>query len=344
MTGDPWRGWMARNHSFAVIGAGSWGTTVAALAARRSPSIVWARRPAVAEAIAGEHVNRHYLPDDDLPRALRATSSLAEAVSNADVLIMATPSHGFREVLCALAPHIRPWIPVLSLTKGVEQESLMRMTEIVAEVLPGHPAGVLTGPNLAIEVLRGYAAAAVIAMPDSRVASRLQELLRTRLFRIYTSTDVAGAELGGALKNVFAIAAGMAQGLGAGDNTRATVIARSLREMTALGVAAGGHAETFAGLAGLGDLLATCMSARSRNRTVGEQLALGRSLDDIQADLGMVAEGVRTAPAVMRLSQRLGLELPIVAEVDAVIRGERTPAEAFRGLLRSTPTSELVPG
>jgi glycerol-3-phosphate dehydrogenase (NAD(P)+) len=328
----------------AVIGAGSWGTTVAAVAARHSPTIVWARDPTLAEAIERDHVNPHYLPDDELPVALRATTSLAEAVANANVLVMAIPSHGFRKILCELAAYVRPRIPVLSLTKGIEQPTLMRMTEIVAEVLPGHPAGVLTGPNLAVEVLRGYAAAAVIAMPDAGVASRLQELLHTRLFRIYTSTDVAGAELGGALKNVFAIAAGMAQGLGAGDNTRATVIARSLREMTTLGVAAGGDAETFSGLAGVGDLLATCISPRSRNRTVGEQLALGRSLGEIQADLGMVAEGVHTAPGVMRLSQRLGLELPIVAEVDAVIRGDRTPAEAFRGLLRSTPTSELVPG
>jgi glycerol-3-phosphate dehydrogenase (NAD(P)+) len=335
---------MASDRSFAVIGGGSWGTTVAALAARHSPTVLWARRPAVAEAIVREHVNHEYLPGEELPTALRATSSLADAVRDADVLIMAVPSHGFRDVLAALAPHLRPWIPILSLTKGLEQQSLMRMTEIVADVLPGHPAGVLSGPNLAIEVLRGYAAAAVIAIPDIQVASRLQELLHTRLFRVYTSTDVTGVELGGALKNVFAIAAGMAQGLGAGDNTRATVIARSLREMTALGVAAGGEPETFAGLAGIGDLLATCISPHSRNRTVGEQLALGRSLEEIHLDLGMVAEGVRTAPAVMRLAKRLGLELPIVAEVGAVLRGERTPAEAFRGLLRTTPTSELVPG
>jgi glycerol-3-phosphate dehydrogenase (NAD(P)+) len=184
----------------------------------------------------------------------------------------------------------------------------------------------------------------VIAMPDSHVADSLQALLRTRVFRIYTSTDVTGAELGGALKNVFAIAAGMAQGLGAGDNTRASVITRGLREMSCLGVAAGGEAETFAGLAGMGDLLATCISPRSRNRTVGEQLATGKTLEQICSEMQMVAEGVRTAAAAMRLAERFGLELPIAREVDAVVRGERTPAEAFRGLLRTAPTSELVPG
>jgi glycerol-3-phosphate dehydrogenase (NAD(P)+) len=235
-------------------------------------------------------------------------------------------------------------VPVVSLTKGLERHSLLRMSEIVSERLPGHPVGVLSGPNLALEVIRGYAAAAVVAMPDLALAGCIQRLLRTRRLRLYTSTDVTGAELGGALKNVFAIASGMAEGLGAGDNTRATVIARGLREMTCLGVAAGGQPETFAGLAGIGDLLATCMSAHSRNRTVGEQLALGRSLDEIRRELRMVAEGVRTAPAEMELGRRVGIELPIAREVDAVLRGERTPAEAFGGLLRSTPSTELVPG
>jgi glycerol-3-phosphate dehydrogenase (NAD(P)+) len=335
---------MARELTVAVIGAGSWGTTVAAIAARRARTILWARREDLARAIADEHANPDYLPDDPLPESLNATSDLAEAVAGADVLVLAVPSHGFRAVLEELAPHVRPWIPVVSLTKGIEQGSLARMSEIVAELLPGHPAGVLSGPNLAVEVLRGYAAAAVIAMPDEHVTRSLQELLRTPQFRLYTSTDVVGAELGGAFKNVFAIAAGMAQGLGAGDNTRATVIARSLREMTCLGVAAGGQAETFAGLSGVGDLLATCISPRSRNRTVGERLARGESLASIQDHMRMVAEGVRTAPGVMALGERHGIELPIAREVDAVVRGTRTPAEAFRGLVRTAPSSELVPG
>lgn len=317
---------------------------MASLAARNSATTIWARRPELAEAIRSEQVNPDYLPGDALEPSLGATSDLSEAVRDADVLVVAVPSHGLREVVTELAPDLPAGIPVVSLTKGIERDSLKRMTEVVAELLPGHPAGVLTGPNIAIEIVRGYAAAAVIAMPDPKLADTLQGVLGTPRFRVYTSTDVVGAELAGALKNVYAVAAGMAQGLGAGDNTRATVIARSLRELTCLGEAAGGRAETFAGLAGLGDLLATCMSPSSRNRTVGEELAKGRSLEEITKEMRMVAEGVRTAPAVLRMADQLGVELPIATEISAVVRGEQTPAEAFRGLQRSDPTSELVPG
>jgi glycerol-3-phosphate dehydrogenase (NAD(P)+) len=305
---------------------------------------LWARRPALAETIRAERTNPDYLGGVGLPAELAVTSSLADAVECADVLVMAVPSHGFRAVLGELAPHVRPWIPVVSLTKGIEPGTLFRMTEIVEEVLPGHPAGVLTGPNVASEIVRGYAAAAVIAMPDSHVAAALQDLIRTERFRVYTSTDVVGAELGGALKNVFAIAGGMAEGLGAGDNTRATVITRSLRELTCLGVAAGGDPETMAGLAGVGDLLATCISPSGRNRRVGEELARGSTLAEITGRMRMVAEGVRTAPVAMQLAERHGVDMPIAREVAAVIAGERTPAEAYRGLVRSIPSSELVPG
>jgi glycerol-3-phosphate dehydrogenase (NAD(P)+) len=327
-----------------VIGAGSWGTTVASLAARNSKTTIWARREELAAAIRTDHVNPDYLPGEALDPSLDATSSLAGAAAEADVLIVAVPSQGLRGVITELAPHLRPWIPIVSLSKGIEHDSLKRMTEVIAEVLPGHPAGVLTGPNIALEIVRGYAAAAVIAMPDTHLADALQGLLRTPRFRIYTSTDVAGAELAGAFKNVYAVASGMAQGLGAGDNTRATLIARSLRELSHLGEAYGGKPETFSGLAGLGDLLATCMSPRSRNRTVGEELAKGRSLEEITESMQMVAEGPRTAPAVLEMAARRGLELPIANEVAAVVRGERTPAEAFRGLQRRDPSSELIPG
>jgi glycerol-3-phosphate dehydrogenase (NAD(P)+) len=335
---------MTRESRVAVIGAGSWGTTVASLAAQGSPTIIWARREPLAEGISEQGENVDYLPGEPLTKSLEATHDLAEAVSGATVLILAVPSHGFRQVLEELAPDVPSGIPVVSLTKGIERGTLSRMTEVIGEVLPDHPAGVLTGPNIAIEVIRGYAAAAVIAMSDKALGDSIQGLLHTPMFRIYTSTDVIGAELAGALKNVYAIAAGMAQGLSAGDNTRATVITRSLRELTCLGEAAGGRAETFAGLAGMGDLLATCISPSSRNRTVGEELAKGRSLDAIIEEMRMVAEGVHTAPAAMRMAERHGVELPIAAEVDAVVRGKRTPAEAFRGLRRRDPTSELVPG
>jgi glycerol-3-phosphate dehydrogenase (NAD(P)+) len=315
---------------------------VASLTARNAPTMLWARRSEIAEEIERDHVNSAYLGDELLDPELRATSSLEEAVSQADVLVMAVPSHGFRKVLEQAAPHVRPWIPIVSLTKGLEQDTLQRMTQVIGEVLPGHPAGVLAGPNLAKEVLGGYAAAAVIAMPDEHVAGALQEIFRRTLFRVYASTDVCGVEVAGALKNVFAISAGMAAGLGTGDNTRALVIARSLAEMTRLGVAMGGERHTFAGLAGMGDLLATCISPLSRNRNVGEQLARGRTLAEITERMSMVAEGVKTSRVVMDLARRHDVEMPIAREVYRVVNEGRPAQEAFRGLFRTRPTTELA--
>ncbi|MDB5113426.1 MAG: Glycerol-3-phosphate dehydrogenase [Chloroflexi bacterium] len=335
---------MTRQASVAVVGAGSWGTTVASMVARRTPTTIWARRPEVAEEIASEHTNEAYLPDRVLDPGLRATAALDEAVGEADVVVMAVPSHGFREVLEQAAPHLRPWIPVISLSKGLERGTRARMTQVISEVLPGHPAGVLAGPNLAREILDGYAAAALVAMPDLRVAAALQEIFRSTLFRVYTGTDVCGAEIAGALKNVFAIAAGMAAGLGTGDNTLALVISRCLAELTRLGVAMGGKRHTFAGLAGMGDLLATCMSPQSRNRRVGLELARGRSLEEVTGEMTMVAEGVRTSRVVMELAAEHGVEVPIAHEVHMVINEGRTPEEAFRGLMRRRPTTELAAG
>ena len=224
-----------RQPKVAVIGAGSWGTAVASIVARKSPTVLWARSEEVARQINDRHVNDRYLPDFLLPESLTATHVLQEAVEPTDVIIMAVPSHGFRLALTDLAPYLRPWAPVVSLVKGLEQVTHLRMTEIVDEVLPGHPAGVLAGPNIAREVVAGYAAAAVLAMPDQHLAAQLGELFRTKLFRIYSSSDVVGVEIAGALKNVFAIAVGMGDGVGSGDNTRAAVITRSLREMARLG-------------------------------------------------------------------------------------------------------------
>jgi glycerol-3-phosphate dehydrogenase (NAD(P)+) len=332
---------MSRSPRVAVVGAGSWGSTVASTTARNAPTVLWARRSKIAEEVEKHHTNEAYLPGLELYPALRATSSLEEAVGSADVLVMAVPSHGFRAVLAEAAPHVRPWIPVISLVKGLEQGTCKRMTQVVADVLPGHPAGVLTGPNLAREVLGGSAAAAVVAMADEAVAEALQALFRTMLFRVYTTHDVVGAEIAGALKNVFAIAAGMAVGLGTGDNTRAMVITRSLAELTRLGEAMGGDPRTFAGLAGMGDLIATCVSPLSRNRYVGEQLARGRSLEDITSEMNMVAEGVKTCRVVIELAERYGVAMPIAAEVDAVVNEGRTVQEAYRGLARVKPTSEI---
>jgi glycerol-3-phosphate dehydrogenase (NAD(P)+) len=315
-----------------VLGAGSWGTTVASLAAGRNETTLWARGADVATEVNEKHTNEGYLPGFALPEKLAATSDLEEAVADADVLIVGVPSHGFRAVLEQATPHVRPWVPVVSLTKGFERGTLLRMTEVIKELLPGHPAAALTGPNLAKEIMAGQAAASVIATEDLSVAEALQQVLRRGVFRIYMNHDVVGCEVGGALKNVIAIAAGIAQGISVGDNTRAAVISRGLAELTRLGVEMGGEAATFAGLAGMGDLVATCISPQSRNRYVGEQLGLGRTLDDILAEMNMVAEGVKTAATVIELAERHGVEMPICQVIYGVIQGEMSALDAYRGL------------
>jgi glycerol-3-phosphate dehydrogenase (NAD(P)+) len=326
-----------------VLGAGSWGTTVASLTASRHNTLVWARDAETAGEISRDHTNQRYLSGLQLSPRLQATADLEKAVTNADVVIVGVPSAGFRAVLTEAKPWIRPWVPIVSLTKGIERDTLMRMTEIVEELMPGHPAAALTGPNLAREILSGQAAASVIATEDLGVAAALQQVLRHKLFRVYMNHDVIGCEVGGALKNVIAIAAGIGQGLGVGDNTRAAVITRGLAELTRLGVAMGAEQQTLAGLAGMGDLMATCISPLSRNRTVGEQLGRGRSLEEILTDLHMVAEGVGTASVVLRLAERHGVDLPICAEISSVVSGHKTALDAYRGL-RIEPGHEADPG
>ena len=325
----------------AVIGAGSWGTTVAALASRNAPTVLWARRPELAAEVAQDHRNSTYLEGFDLPEDLAATSDLARAASEADVLVMGVPSHGMRSTLRELAPHVRPWIPVVSLAKGLEEGTHLRMTEVIAEELPGHPVGVLTGPNLAQEILAGHAAATVVAFSDDHIARELQRVFAGERFRVYTNPDVVGCEIAGALKNVVAIASGMADGLGTGDNTRAAVITRGLAELSRLGLAMGGKLVTFAGLAGMGDLVATCVSRQSRNRYVGEQLGKGRSIDEIVAEMRMVAEGIKTSQVVVEVAERYGVEMPIAQEIHGVIHGGRPAADAYRGLLRRGHRSEM---
>ena len=324
-----------------VVGAGSWGTTVASLAAANTPTVLWSRRPEVVAAINDTHENPRYLAGFSLPDALRASSSLVGVIEQADVLVMGVPTHGFRTTLEEVAPYLRPWVPIVSLSKGFEQGTNLRMTEIVHQVVPGHPAGVLTGPNLAKEILAGHAAAAVLAMTDETIAERLQILFATNAFRVYTNTDVIGCEIAGALKNVVALAVGMADGLGTGDNTRAAVMTRGLSEITRLGVAMGGRPSTFAGLAGMGDLVATCVSQQSRNRYVGEQLGRGRLLDEIVAEMNQVAEGVKAVPVVHDLAELYGVDMPIVAEMYEVIAHGASAESAYRGLLQRKPGREV---
>jgi glycerol-3-phosphate dehydrogenase (NAD(P)+) len=324
----------------AVIGAGSWGTTVAAIIGRKVPTVLWARSPELAADISLSRVNRRYLPDLGLPRRLAATASLPEALTGADLVVMGVPSHGFRQVLAAGAAYVDRAAPVVSLSKGLEQGSLKRMTEVVSELLPGHTVGVLTGPNLAGEVAAGRPAASVIAMTDEEVAAELQRLFSGPSLRVYTNPDVIGCEVAGALKNVMALAAGMSDGMGLGDNTKAALMTRGLAELARLGQALGGHTLTFGGLAGMGDLVATCMSRQSRNRHVGEELGRGRHIDDIVAEMQMVAEGVKTSRAAVELGGRLGLELPIAEQVAAVVNGVTTAAEIIPALMTREATSE----
>jgi glycerol-3-phosphate dehydrogenase (NAD(P)+) len=326
-----------------VLGAGSFGTTISHLTARNAPTTLWCRRAETADEVNRQHTNERYLAGYRIADSVRATSDLEEAVREADVVVMGVPSHGMREVLGEVARVIRPWVPVVSLAKGLEPGSHLRMSQVVTEMLPDRPAGVLTGANLAKEIMAGYAAASVIAVPQPEIARQLQAVFHSGVFRVYTNHDVTGCELGGALKNVVAIATGMGDGLGVGDNTRSAVITRGLAELTRLGVAMGGEPTTFAGLTGMGDLIATCTSRQSRNRHVGEELGRGRKLDEIIADMNQVAEGVKTTRVVMELGEEHGVELPISREVYGVLYEGRTPRDAYRGLTRRDPGSEGDP-
>src|SRR3954464_11812911 len=325
-----------------VLGGGSWGTTVASICARRSPTLQWVRSDETARDINENHRNTKYLGNEvELADTLKATTDFSEAAESADVIVMGVPSHGFRAVLEQLAKELRPWVPVVSLVKGLEQGTNYRMSEIVHEVLPGHPAGILAGPNIAREVAEGYAAAAVLAMPDQSLAANLGKLFRTQRFRTYTTDDVVGVEMAGALKNVYAIAVGMGYSLGIGENTRAMVMARAVSEMSKPGEAMGGHRDTFAGLAGMGDLIVTCTSQRSRNRHVGEQLGSGKTIEEIIESMNQDAEGVKAASVIMEFGEGYGLPMPSAREGDPVVNHGSTVENAYRDLAAENPGHEV---
>jgi glycerol-3-phosphate dehydrogenase (NAD(P)+) len=305
---------------------------------------LWARRPELADTINSTHASPSYLPGIELPASLRATSSLEAACTGADIVVVGVPSHGFRAVLSDARPFIAPNAPVVSLSKGIEQGTLARMTEVIDDVLTGHdPActGVLTGPNLAKEVAGGQPTASVVAVRDEAVAEELQKVFFTPTLRVYTNPDVVGCEMAGALKNVLAIGAGIADGLGFGDNTKAALITRGLAELARLGVAAGGDPLTFAGLAGMGDLIATCSSPQSRNRHVGVELGKGRALDDIVNEMNMVAEGVKTTAAVIELAARYDVEMPLASFVGRVLYEGARPADLVPELMLRKAKPEL---
>lgn len=327
----------------AIVGAGSWGTALARLATARAEVRLWAREPEVVTAVRERHENTLYLPGHLLPEPLTCTGDLGEALEGAEIVIMAVPSHGFREVLRRMAPHLPEGAPVVSVTKGIEQDTLKRMTEIVLEEAGHDPdrVGVLTGPNLAREIADGQPAATVVAMPDEAAAQAVQALFMGPNLRVYTNPDVVGCEAAGALKNVMAIAAGMAAGLGYGDNSTAALLTRALAELTRLGVAMGGRPLTFAGLAGMGDLVATCISTQSRNRQVGVALGKGRRLEEITAKMHMVAEGVKTTDAVLALAARHDIEMPIAAMVGRVLYEGCNPADMVAGLMGRAAKAEM---
>jgi glycerol-3-phosphate dehydrogenase (NAD(P)+) len=326
----------------AVIGAGSWGTALAFTAAQKTDRVtLWGRDEKIIAEINHRHTNARFLPDTPLPSAIRATGSMAD-VKDADLVMMVVPSRAFRSVCDQLArTGLREDAILLSCTKGIEKETGMRMTEIMHEVLPPQPTAVLSGPNHAEEISRRLAAAAVIGSNDAKSAQRLQLFFTLPWFRSYTSDDVTGIEWGGAVKNVFAIAAGISEGLGLGDNARAALVTRGLAEMTRLGMAAGGRFETFQGLSGVGDLIVTCYSSHSRNNRVGNLLGRGDKLDDIVAGMNMVAEGIPNTESIYFAARRFGVRTPIIDQIYAILYQNKPSKEALTELLSRDPRPEM---
>lgn len=317
-----------------VIGAGAWGTTVASLLAEQSDVKIWARSPSLAAAITAG-TNPKYLPGFSLPD-LQGTSNLSEAVTDVEAIFIGVPSHGFRDVLTKVSADISPTTPIISLSKGIERSTKMRMTEVVQDVLPNHDPhliGVLSGPNLAKEIMAGDPAATVIALRSAETAQRIQALLMTPNFRVYTNNDVIGSEIAGALKNVMAIASGIVRGMGFGMNTTTMLITRALAEITRLGTKLGGSPLTFGGLAGIGDLMATCLSAQSRNFTVGYGLGEGKTLETVIAEMTNVAEGVKSTQPILELAKANNMEMPIAAEVGQILYEGADPHEAIARLM-----------
>jgi len=325
------------------MGAGSWGSAFSLVLADAGNDVrLWGRRADLCETLTTKHENPEYLPGITLPDTVVAHPEPAEALGDADVVVLAVPSQTLRDNLEAWAPLLGPDMVLLSLMKGVELHSAMRMSEVIAEVTGAGPEriGVVSGPNLAREIAERQPAASVVACADGTVATRLQQLCHTATFRPYTNIDVVGCELGGATKNVIALAVGMASGLGFGDNTTASVITRGLVETGRLAAAAGADPLTLSGLAGLGDLVATCSSPLSRNRTFGERLGRGTSIDEVVASTRQVAEGVKSCEPLRELAVRHEVEMPIVEHVSAVVRGEMTPEQMLKSLISRAARSE----
>jgi len=313
------------------MGAGSWGTTFAqVLCDAGTPAVLWARRAELAKEINATRENPSYLPGITLPEALRATAEPAEALDGADLVVLAVPAQSLRENLAAWAPLLPPGALLVSLMKGIELGTCNRMSEVISQVAgaPADRIAVVSGPNLAGEIARREHAATVVACTDLDAAQRLQRACHAGYFRPYTNPDVVGCELGGAVKNVIALAVGIAVGMGLGDNTRALLITRGLAETARLGAALGADQYTFAGLAGMGDLVATCSSPLSRNRTFGENLGRGMPLDEVIASSRQTVEGVKSSESVLQLARRHGVEMPITEVMAAVLQDDLDVGQA----------------
>jgi glycerol-3-phosphate dehydrogenase (NAD(P)+) len=325
----------------AVLGAGSWGTALASvLAGKGFPTTLWGRDAAVVEAVATRHENPRYLPGVPLPAALTATADLPRALEGAELVVLAVPSHAIRQVAIEAKRHVHAGVPLVSAAKGIELDTLMTMNEVLEDVLPVplHPyLCFLGGPSFAKEVAKGLPTAITIAGRWERVARQAQDAFHSKSMRPYTSSDIVGCEIGGCVKNVVAIATGLSDGMGFGANARAALITRGLAEITRLAVKKGANPLTLSGLAGLGDLVLTCSSELSRNRTVGFGLGQGKTLEQIQKELGQVAEGVRNARSVHDLAVRLGVEMPISGTVYRMLH-EGVPAQAAVGELLTRGT------
>ncbi len=325
-----------------VIGAGAWGTTLAVkLAAAERPVTIWAHTPTANTELAASRENSRYLPGITFPPNIRVATDEAYLAEPHRLFVLAVPSAHLRATLARLRQHLYPGATLLSVVKGIEERTHLRMSEVIEEELPGRRVAVLSGPNLAREIAAGLPAGTVVAAGDSELAAEMAALFASDRFRVYTNPDVVGVELSGALKNVVALAAGFVDGLGLGDSAKAGIITRGLAEMTRLGVAAGAHPLTFAGLAGVGDLIATCMSPLSRNRHAGELMASGVSWTEAAAQLNGVAEGVFTVRGALELAAKHAVQLPIAEQVEAVVHGGRPPMQAVAELMQRVPQDEL---
>ncbi|MBZ5654231.1 MAG: NAD(P)-dependent glycerol-3-phosphate dehydrogenase [Acidobacteriia bacterium] len=331
----------------AIIGAGAWGTALAMVLGRKGTHTVrlWAHEREVYESIAKERINQHFLPGFTLPESIEPTTDLTLAIEGAEMIVSVMPSQHCRELFERMAPNLRPEMLFVSCTKGLEDRTLLRMTEVIADVLRSRKfsprVGALSGPTFAKEVARGDPTAVTVASTDAELARAVQQAFNDSRFRVYTNDDVTGVELGGALKNIIAIAAGVCDGLGLGHNSRAALITRGLAEVVRLVVACGGRLDTMAGLAGLGDLVLTCTGDLSRNRSVGVELGKGRKLPDIIAAMhGTVAEGVFTTKAAVGLARKKGVEMPITEQMCAILEDGKAPPQAIEELMTRAARSE----